>query len=182
MGLWWDYFKAFVVICLLVFAAYYVTKVTAKASGGKFRRSSDIKLSGTLPLGKDKSVSIVRIGEYAYILGVGTQRVEMLDKIPLSELSLTQEECPEPKLSELFKRETAPRESGFGDADFDTGLKGFLRRFKAEFRASLKRQLSRAKTPEYPDNIDIMKTAARPGTDRDFAEILKKQSLEKEQQ
>ncbi len=175
--MWWEYFKAIVVICILIFAAYYVTKVTAKASGGKFRRSSNIKLSGTLPLGKDKSVSIVKIGEYAYILGVGTQRVEMLDKVPLSELDLKEDEFFEPKLTELFKRgQESARASSLG-----SGFVGFWQRFKAEFAASLKRLFSKGAIAEYPQEKEDIQTAERTEKSQDFAEILKKQSEEKDQ-
>ena len=175
--LWWDYFKAIVVICILIFAAYYVTKVTAKASGGKFRRSSNIKLSGTLPLGKDKSVSIVKIGDYAYVLGVGTQRVEVLDKVPLSELNLTEEEFSEPRLSDLFKKgaEGARGAAGIPDLYNGSGFMGFWQRFKAEFAARLKTMFSRGGTKAYSPKED---TKASEG--QDFAEILKNQSKEKE--
>ena len=178
----WDYIKAIVVICILIFAAYYVTKITAKASGGKFRRSSNIRLSGTLPLGKDKSVSIVKIGEYAYILGVGTQRVEMLDKVLLSELNLNEEEFPEMKITELFKRGTETRQDGVGNPDLssDTGFMGFFQRFKAEFLKSLKRMFLRGTITGYPPKGTDMKTSEMPENGQNFAEILKKQSEEKD--
>lgn len=88
----WDYVQAIVIIGAVILAAYYVTKLVAKTSGGGFRKNTGIKLVGSQPLGKDKSVVIVEIGEFDYILGVSAQRVEMLDKIARTELGLKKEE------------------------------------------------------------------------------------------
>jgi flagellar protein FliO/FliZ len=88
----WDYVQAIAIIGAVILAAYYVTKLVAKTSGGGFRKSSGIKLVASQPLGRDKSVAIVEIGENDYILGVSAQRVELLDKLPKSELSLKKEE------------------------------------------------------------------------------------------
>lgn len=106
----WDYFQAIVIIAAVLFAAYYVTKLVAKTGGG-FRKSSGIKLIGSQTLGKDKSVSIVEIGEYIYILGVGTQRVEMLDKFLSSEFCLKKEEpaAVMPTFGESFREELNKR-------------------------------------------------------------------------
>ncbi|NLA85819.1 MAG: flagellar biosynthetic protein FliO [Clostridiales bacterium] len=88
----WDYIQAIVIIGAVILAAYYVTKLVAKSGGGGFRKSTGIKLIASHPLGRDKSVAIVEIGEFDYILGVSAQRVELLDKLPKSELSLKKEE------------------------------------------------------------------------------------------
>lgn len=92
MNSFWDYLQAIVIIAAVIFAAYYVTKLVAKTGNGTFRKNNVIKLIGSQPLGKDKSVAIVEIGEYNYILGVSAQRVEMLDKLNKSELNLKKDE------------------------------------------------------------------------------------------
>ncbi|NLT14805.1 MAG: flagellar biosynthetic protein FliO [Clostridiales bacterium] len=88
----WDYVQAIVIIGAVILAAYYVTRLVAKTGGGGFRRSTGIKLIASQPLGRDKSVTIVEIGEFDYILGVSAQRVDLLDKLPKSEFSLKKEE------------------------------------------------------------------------------------------
>lgn len=87
----WDYFQAIAIICLVIFATFYVSRIVAKNARGAAWKGSGLKLVGTIPLGKDKAVAVVEIGNYAYILGVGGQRVERLDKIELSELGFTRE-------------------------------------------------------------------------------------------
>ncbi len=91
----WDYVEAIVIIGAVILAAYYVTKLVAKTGGGGFRKNTAIKLVGSQSLGKDKSVAIVEIGEFTYILGVSAQRVEMLDIRPKSELNLNKDDGAE---------------------------------------------------------------------------------------
>ena len=158
---WWDYVKAVAVIALLVLAAYYATKLTARASGGRFKRSANMKLSGSLPLGKDKSVAIVKIGDFAYILGVGSQHVELIDKVPLSELPLAEEEDAAP-LGEMFKRTQTGGESTF------------WQRFKEEFMSRLRGMFSRNGTQR-------TQGTRLPDEQGGFAEVLRKQSENKEQ-
>ena len=107
----WDYIQAIVIIAAVIFAAYYVTKLVAKTSGGAFRKSSGIKLVGSQSLGKDKSVAIVEVGEFTYILGVSAQRVEMLDKLTKAESGLKKEEpfISPPSFGESFKEELNKR-------------------------------------------------------------------------
>ena len=88
----WEYVQAIVIIGAVILAAYYVTKLVAKTGGGGFRKSTGIKLVSSQPLGRDKSVTIIEIGEFDYILGVSPQRIELLDKLSKSELSLKNEE------------------------------------------------------------------------------------------
>jgi flagellar biosynthetic protein FliO len=85
----WDYFQAIVIICAVILGAYYVTKLVAKTGGGAFRRGSSIRQVASLSLGRDKSVTIVEIGDMAYILGVSQQRVDLLDKLSMAELNKT---------------------------------------------------------------------------------------------
>jgi flagellar biosynthetic protein FliO len=114
----WDYFQAIVIICAVILGAYYVTKLVAKTSGGTFRRGSGIRQVASLSLGKDKSVTIVEIGDTAYILGVSQQGVGLLDKRNIAELNITgikaepdrdeQSRTP-PTFGESFKEELKKR-------------------------------------------------------------------------
>lgn len=105
----WDYFQAIAVICIVIYGAYYVTKLFAKTSGNTMRKNTNIKLIGSLPLAKDKSVKIVSIGDHAYVLGVSAHHVERLDKLPLSEFDLMNEETATMKFGESFKEVLSAR-------------------------------------------------------------------------
>ncbi|MPM25661.1 hypothetical protein SDC9_72159 [bioreactor metagenome] len=105
----WNYVWAMVVICGVIFAAYYVTRAVAK-TGGTLRKNANLKMVGSLPLARDKSVALVEIGEYIFVLGVSAQRVERLDKLPKSELSLAAENpVPMTQFAESFKEELNER-------------------------------------------------------------------------
>lgn len=90
----WDYVQAIVIICAVILAAYYVTKLVAKTGSGQ-RRGTGIKQVASMSLGRDKSVTIVEIGDTAYILGVGPQRIELIDKKNRDELVLDKDERPQ---------------------------------------------------------------------------------------
>ena len=106
-----DYVQAIVIIGAIILAAYYVTKLVAKTGGGGFRKNSGIKIIASQSLGKDKSVAIVEIGEFNYILGVSAQRVELLDKLSRAELGLKKEEPVQqpPSFAVSFKEELQKR-------------------------------------------------------------------------
>ncbi len=77
-----EYVKATVLIIVIIVGAYYVTKfVATRGFVGVGRSNPDIKLRSSLPLGKDKQLVIAEIGEQAYILGVTSQHVELVDKL-----------------------------------------------------------------------------------------------------
>jgi flagellar biogenesis protein FliO len=109
----WEIIQAIIIMGVVIYASYYVTKLVAKAGAGGFRKTSGIKMLGNLPLAKDKSVAIVEIGDYAYILGISGQRVERLDKVPLAELNLKKEEAAPPSFTSSFKDELSKRMKKF---------------------------------------------------------------------
>jgi flagellar biosynthetic protein FliO len=111
----WDYLQAIIVIAAVIAAAFYLTRLVAR-TGGAFTKGTGIRLIGSQPLGKDKSVTVVEIAGTAYILGCGGQRVELLDKIPASELKLDAT-SPEPSggsFTASFREELAKRLRKFG--------------------------------------------------------------------
>ena len=107
----WDYIQAIVIIGAVILGAYYVTKLVAKTGGGGFRKNTGIKIIASQSLGKDKSVAIVEIGDFDYILGVSTQRVELLDKLSRTEFGLKKEEPAQtpPSFGASFKEELNKR-------------------------------------------------------------------------
>lgn len=94
MMTFWDYFQSVAIICLVLFAAFYASRLIIKSGRAATWKGSGMRLLGTIVLGKDKAVAIVEIGPYAYILGVGGRRVERLDRLALSELDLTAAPLP----------------------------------------------------------------------------------------
>lgn len=108
----WEYFKAIAAIVAIIAAAYYLTRLLARMSGGGARRNAGIKLVGSLPLARDKSVAVVEIGEYAYVLGIGGQRVERLDRIPAAELRIKDEAAPPRDFSSCFRETLKARFKG----------------------------------------------------------------------
>lgn len=106
----WDYIQAIIVIAAVVYAAYYVTRLTAAKAAAGPARGRGIRLRASQPLGRDKSVALVEIGSSAYVLGVSAQRVELLDKLPLEELGPPPEETPPvPDFADILKRTLGDR-------------------------------------------------------------------------
>ena len=111
----WDYIKAVAVMVAVIFAAYYVTRLAAK-TGGAVHNNKQIRQLASLQLARDKSVSIVGIGAHAYVLGVGPQRVELLDKLDLNQLDLTAEQQTEKsRFAESFQNQLCRRLRKPGD-------------------------------------------------------------------
>lgn len=106
----WDYLQALVVIAAVIAGAYYITRLVARA-GGPLTKGTGVRLIGSQPLGKDKSVALVEIGGTAYILGCSPQRVELIDKIPMSELKLETPPASPPggSFAALFRQELEKR-------------------------------------------------------------------------
>lgn len=107
MGIW-EYVQAIIILIAVMAAAYYVTRLIARASG-PYRKCPQLKLIGSLPLAKDKSVALVAVGEHAYVLGVGPQRVEQLDKLPLAEFDLIETAPEPPDFAASFQKELRAR-------------------------------------------------------------------------
>lgn len=105
----WEYFKAIAVIIAIIMAAYYLTRLIAKTGGGSLRGNAGIKMVGSLSLAKEKSVAVVEIGEYAYVLGISGQRVERLDKIPAAVLKTEKDETAPKDFSLCFREELKAR-------------------------------------------------------------------------
>lgn len=89
----WDYARAILAIVVVIFAAYYVTRKFGQISGGTPTRRAPIKILGTTPLGRDRSLVLVTVGEKTYLLGVTAQHIERIDEYQAEELPV--EPAPE---------------------------------------------------------------------------------------
>ncbi len=103
----WDLIKSLFLMLLIIIAAYYATKLIARAqTPGK--NGGRIRLLSVLRLGKDSSVVMVEIERTVYILGVGSQRVELLDKLPADQLAASgvgDEGGVRPDFASILKKE-----------------------------------------------------------------------------
>lgn len=117
----WDYVQAIVIIAAVIFAAYYVTKLVAKTGVGAYKKAAGIKQLSALGLGRDKSVTIVEIGAFVYILGVSAQHVELIDKLTKEEFALQtkkeEQSAPMPGFSASFREELNKRFGRNGNSD-----------------------------------------------------------------
>jgi Flagellar biogenesis protein len=112
----WDLIKSIIIMTAVIFAAFYATKFIAKTGspGGRYPggRNERIQLLSIKRLGKDSSVVMLEIEQAVYILGVGNQRVELIDKLPLSginQLNVTEENQNRPDFAAILKKELGDR-------------------------------------------------------------------------
>lgn len=117
MPIFLEYFEAIVIIAAVLAAAYYVTRLVGKAGGSGFRKTTGIRMIGSQSMGKDKSVALVEIGRYRYVLGVSAQRVELIDKLGPEEttqlgeetMPMSDEQAVPPTFAESFRQELNKR-------------------------------------------------------------------------
>lgn len=93
IDIYWDTFKAIVIICLISFAAWYFTQYMAKAAKkgkgiGFFNRSENIKIVDNFAIAKDKQLLIVVVSGRAFLLGVSSEHIDKLEELDLAELKL----------------------------------------------------------------------------------------------
>ena len=104
----WELIKSLLTMVLVVFAAYYLTKIIAK-KGSPLRNNSKMKLVSQIRLGKDSSIAMVEIDGSIYILGVGSQRVELIEKLPIDAFEGFDENQPKSDFAEIFKNQLLDR-------------------------------------------------------------------------
>lgn len=68
------------VFCFILIAAYTITKLIAKNSS-TFIKGRNIKVIEKIALGIDKSMYLINVGTAYYIIAVGKQNIELIDKI-----------------------------------------------------------------------------------------------------
>lgn len=73
------------IFLFVIATAYYMTKLIAK-KGDVFARNKNIKIIEKMSFGMDKAIYILRIGESYYIVSVGKNNIELLDKMSKEDL------------------------------------------------------------------------------------------------
>lgn len=80
--------------CAVLYGCYLFTRMTAKRlSPGGGRRSGRMKTLDYMPLGTDKSLAIVQIGERYFLIGVSSGEINLLTELSPEDVSLPQEEA-----------------------------------------------------------------------------------------
>jgi len=109
MSEFWYYFKLIAMICLILGAALFVTRYSAKVARkgggfGVFNRSDNIKLIDSFAIAKDKQLLIVSVAGRAFLLSVSSDRIEKLEELDLATLKLEeQRDTPEETVGARFK-------------------------------------------------------------------------------
>jgi len=75
-----------VCVVLIIGLAYWFTKFTAgRGAFGAFQGGRQMEVLDRLPLGRDQSVVLARVGERYLLLGVGTAGVTLLTELTAEE-------------------------------------------------------------------------------------------------
>ncbi len=75
-----------VVLVVIIFGSYFVTKYVAAKAGGRSGRTRYFKVLDRFSLSKDKMFVMVAVGQSVYLVGVTNQGMTLLDQKDLSEL------------------------------------------------------------------------------------------------
>ncbi|QEK12263.1 flagellar biosynthetic protein FliO [Crassaminicella thermophila] len=74
------YISVIGVFFFILILAYIVTKLIAK-NGAVLIKGKNIKIIEKIPLGIDKSIYLINIGTVYYVIAVGKQSIELIDKV-----------------------------------------------------------------------------------------------------
>ncbi len=73
----------FAIICVIIvlFMAYYLTRIYAKKMGTYFGTGKNIKVIDRIPVGKGSSIAVVELQGEQYLLGITEQNITKIDKL-----------------------------------------------------------------------------------------------------
>lgn len=99
-------------ICLVVFAAYYVTRFMAARARPNLGNRRGIRLLDRFALARDKMIVLVEVGEAVYMLGVTNQSINLIDTVELPELPAGEERkgTPAETFAQLLEKLRRPGE------------------------------------------------------------------------
>ena len=95
---WFLLFFLFIIV-----VTYITTKLIAKKSI-TYTNSRNIKLVDRIALGMDKSICVINIGNNYYIIAIGKQNIELIDKINKDEINITSNDSALNSYSYLHKK------------------------------------------------------------------------------
>lgn len=104
----WDFVKIFLVLLLLaglLYAMLYLLKKYVYASEGKNPKLLNIKVLSTQLIMPKKFISVVKIMDKVYVLGVSDQSISLVDKLTKDEVNLKDlEEASTVNFLDYFKK------------------------------------------------------------------------------
>lgn len=131
---------------LVVFLAWLTTRLLGQQWGAGPRRGRTLSVREQVPVGKDRSIALVEVGDRLYVVGSTAQGITLLDLItdpaliaqvraanpPVQPLSMSGLLRPFPSLLQkgLGESAQAPADSIAGDQPFAASLTDQLERLK----------------------------------------------------
>ncbi|HHY90911.1 MAG TPA: flagellar biosynthetic protein FliO [Clostridiales bacterium] len=86
----WRFITFIFAFVLIIVIAYIITKFIGKKSM-IFTTGRNLKIVERVSLGLDKSLYIIRLEDYFYLIAVGKQNVEFIDKLSKDEIDISSE-------------------------------------------------------------------------------------------
>lgn len=104
----WDIIKIFLVLILLaglLYSMLYLFKKYIYASEGKNPKLLNIKVLSTQLIMPKKFVSVVKVLDNVYVLGISDQSISLVDKLNKNEINLAEiEEASSANFLDYFKK------------------------------------------------------------------------------
>ena len=106
-----------VVLAVIIFASYFVTKYVAARAGGRSGKTRYFKVIDRFSLSKDKMLVMVAVGQSVYVIGVTNQGMTLLDQKDLSDLPAEDELMRKSVFPNILSTLKNARTSGFKTGD-----------------------------------------------------------------
>ena len=84
----WRFITFVFIFIFIIFIAYITTKFIGKKSM-IFTASKNLKVVDRISLGLDKALYIIRLEDYFYLIAVGKQNIEFIDKLSKDEIDIS---------------------------------------------------------------------------------------------
>ena len=79
------------IFLLVLVLAYFTSKLAAKYQSNVLNHKSNIRIIESFRLGNNRFISIAKIGESYYALGLGKEEITLIDKLNSEELKILEE-------------------------------------------------------------------------------------------
>lgn len=79
------------IFLLVLVLAYFTSKLAAKYQSNVLNHKSNIRIIESFRLGNNRFISIAKIGESYYALGLGKEEITLIDKLNPEELKILEE-------------------------------------------------------------------------------------------
>ncbi len=79
------FFGIFILFCAILFLAWLTTRLIGRRAAGE-RKTRIMRIVETLPLGMDRSLVLVRVGEKHYLLATSRNRTDFMGEVQPGEI------------------------------------------------------------------------------------------------